>query len=244
MGNWVHSVRSIRYCLPRVRLSIRSPLLPLSSLLASSSLSLSLSPSIPRARWSLPLLSTAEPSRRPNHVKRWDAGSRNSSRLSPAPYSRLFNYFYWPGHYSGRGKLGEGFIVVIREDTGWAPTFNEFVWFLVCGLRSIFCQGFVQGFLGIGEAWYVGNCNRGGYKISGIVCSDEDERDACPRRERGAHTGPTLVMLAAFIRIEARSCRMQNVEFPRFLPSSRASRPLERLSQRPADLWESVRVWL
>lgn len=186
MGNWVHSVRSIRYCLPRVRLSIRSPLLPLSSLLASSSLSLSLSPSIPRARWSLPLLSTAEPSRRPNHVKRWDAGSRNSSRLSPAPYSRLFNYFYWPGHYSGRGKLGEGFIVVIREDTGWAPTFNEFVWFLVCGLRSIFCQGFVQGFLGIGEAWYVGNCNRGGYKISGIVCSDEDERDACPRRERGA----------------------------------------------------------
>lgn len=61
---------------------------------------------------------------------------------------------------------------------------------------------------------------------------------------KGGHKGPTLVMLAAFIRIEARSCRMQNVEFPRFLPSSRASRPLERLSQRPADLWESVPVWL
>ena len=44
VGNWVHSVRSIRYCLPRVRLSIRSPLLPLSSLLAPFSLSLSLSP--------------------------------------------------------------------------------------------------------------------------------------------------------------------------------------------------------
>lgn len=172
-------------CLVSVCLSVRRFCLSLPFSLPSLFLSLSLSPDSSRTLISpSPLNGRTESPPKPR--KTLGCRLEEFQPAVTAPYSRLFNYFYWPGHYSGRGRLGEGFIVVIREDTGWAPSFNEFVWFLVCGLRSIFCQGFVQGFLGIGEAWYVGNCNRGGYKISGIVCSDEDERDACPRRERGA----------------------------------------------------------
>lgn len=99
VGNWVHSVRSIRYCLPRVRLSIHSPLLPL-SFLSPPFLSLSLSPDSSRTLISpSPLSSRTESPPKPR--KTLGCRLEEFQPAVTAPYSRLFNYFYWPGHYSG-----------------------------------------------------------------------------------------------------------------------------------------------
>ena len=81
-----------------------------------------------------------------------------------------------------------------------------------------------------------------GYKISGIVCSEGSARRVFCKRQ-AQRSDASRLLCAAFIRIERRSCRMQKRRISKVL-SLQGPRGHSRLSQRPADLWESVRVWL